>query len=76
MADAPPLARISMTIPPDALRRADRLAKRAGRSRSWVLTEAVRRLELPSAVAADSAGPTDSRDGTGASRSERPRLDP
>ncbi len=39
-----PLERISLTIPPDVLRRADRLAKREGRSRSWVLTEAVRRL--------------------------------
>ena len=39
-----PLARISMTIPSDVLRRADRIAKREGRSRSWVLTDAVRRL--------------------------------
>ncbi len=36
-----------MTIPPDVLRRADRIAKREGRSRSWVLTDAVRRLEEP-----------------------------
>lgn len=36
-----------MTIPPDVLRRADRIAKREGRSRSWVLTEAVRRLAEP-----------------------------
>lgn len=42
-----PLARISMTIPPDALRRADRIAKHEGRSRSWVLAEAVRRLPEP-----------------------------
>lgn len=55
MADPSPLARISMTIPPDALRRADRLAKRAGRSRSWVLAEAVRRLELPEPPAATAA---------------------
>lgn len=41
------LARISMTIPPDVLKRADRIAKREGRSRSWVLAEAVRRLEEP-----------------------------
>lgn len=53
---ASPLARISMTIPPDALRRADRLAKRAGRSRSWVLAEAVRRLELPEAATDQVAG--------------------
>ncbi len=36
-----------MTIPPDVLRRADRIAKREGRSRSWVLAEAVRHLEEP-----------------------------
>jgi|JI10StandDraft_1071094.scaffolds.fasta_scaffold171356_4 hypothetical protein len=42
-----PLARISMTIPPDVLRRADRIARREGRSRSWVLTDAVRRLADP-----------------------------
>lgn len=42
-----PLARISMTIPADVLRRADRIAKREGRSRSWVLTDAVRRLADP-----------------------------
>lgn len=47
MPTALPLARISMTIPPDVLRRADRIAKREGRSRSWVLTEAVRRLAEP-----------------------------
>jgi len=41
------LARISMTIPPDVLRRADRIAKREGRSRSWVLADAVRRLPEP-----------------------------
>jgi len=44
------LARISMTIPPDVLKRADRIAKREGRSRSWVLAEAVRRLEDPAPV--------------------------
>jgi predicted transcriptional regulator len=42
-----PLERISLTIPPDVLRRADRIAKREGRSRSWVLTDAVRRLPEP-----------------------------
>ena len=40
-------ARISLTIPPDVLRRADRIAKAEGRSRSWVLTDAVRRLAEP-----------------------------
>ena len=36
-----------MTIPPDVLRRADRIAKREGRSRSWVIADAVRRLAEP-----------------------------
>lgn len=76
MADSTPLARISMTIPPDALRRADRLAKRAGRSRSWVLAEAVRRLELPDAGAADSSGVRAAGEALGAAGAEGPpRLD-
>lgn len=45
-----PLTRISMTIPPEVLRRADRIAKREGRSRSWLLAEAVRRFEEPTPV--------------------------
>jgi len=39
-----------MTIPPDVLHRADRIAKAEGRSRSWVLTDAVRRLAEPNPV--------------------------
>ena len=45
-----PRARISFTIPPDVLRRADRIAKHEGRSRSWVLTDAVRRLAEPTSA--------------------------
>ncbi len=47
MAKDSPLERISMTIPADLLRRADRLAKAWARSRSWVLAEGVRRLSEP-----------------------------
>lgn len=36
-----------MTVPPDLLRRADRLAKAWDRSRSWVLSEAIRQLPEP-----------------------------
>ena len=36
-----------MTIPAEALRRADRLARAWDRSRSWVLAEGIRRLEAP-----------------------------
>ncbi|MBL8998591.1 MAG: CopG family transcriptional regulator [Gemmatimonadetes bacterium] len=49
MSSDQPRARISFTIPPDILRRADRIAKQQGRSRSWVLTDAVRRLAEPPA---------------------------
>jgi hypothetical protein len=45
------LTRISMTIPGDVLRRADRLARALDRSRSWVLAEGVRRLETGTARA-------------------------
>jgi predicted transcriptional regulator len=37
------LARISVTIPPDLVDEADRLARELDRSRSWVIAEAVRR---------------------------------
>ncbi|HYW30499.1 MAG TPA: ribbon-helix-helix protein, CopG family [Gemmatimonas sp.] len=36
--------KIAITIPPDDLAAADRLAARLGRSRSWVLSEALRRF--------------------------------
>ncbi|MBL8987988.1 MAG: hypothetical protein JNJ80_17075 [Gemmatimonadetes bacterium] len=39
-----PLSRISMTIPADVLWQADQLAHLWNRSRSWVISEAVRRL--------------------------------
>lgn len=42
---ARPLQRISMTIPGDVLRQADRLARQWSRSRSWVISEAIRQLE-------------------------------
>lgn len=37
-------AKIAITIPPDDLAAADTLAARLGRSRSWVLSEALRRF--------------------------------
>jgi hypothetical protein len=37
------LARISITIPPDLVAEADRRAGQLGRSRSWVVAEALRR---------------------------------
>lgn len=35
--------RVTVTVPGDVLKAADALAKRLGRSRSWVVTEALRR---------------------------------
>jgi predicted transcriptional regulator len=37
-------AKIAITIPPEDLAAADRLAAKLGRSRSWVLSEALRRF--------------------------------
>ena len=39
-----PLSRISMTIPADVLRQADQMARQRSRSRSWVISEVIRRL--------------------------------
>ena len=39
-----PYARIAITLPPEDLEAADRLASEWDRSRSWVVAEAVRRL--------------------------------
>lgn len=36
--------RVTFTVPADVLKTADTLAKRLGRSRSWVVTEALRRF--------------------------------
>ena len=47
MPKARALARISMTIPADLLKRADKLAKAWERSRSWVLAEGIKRLSEP-----------------------------
>jgi len=46
-----PLTRISMTIPGDVLRQADQLARQWSRSRSWVISEAIRRLAAQPAIA-------------------------
>jgi hypothetical protein len=44
MPKPPPYARIAITLPPETLAAADRLAHDADRSRSWVIAEAVRRF--------------------------------
>ncbi len=49
-------ARIAITLPPDLLKAADREAKRLGRSRSWVIAEALRRMVAGGGVASQPAG--------------------
>jgi predicted transcriptional regulator len=63
-----PLARISITIPADLLKEADRLAAALDRSRSWVLGEGVRRwgsqsesVVPPSVIRESTAAPYDAR---------------
>jgi Arc/MetJ-type ribon-helix-helix transcriptional regulator len=66
-----------MTIPADVLRRADQLARRWDRSRSWVIREAIR--HLPDANAAESAWPRSVAEPTAATYPARltpPGLDP
>jgi ribbon-helix-helix CopG family protein len=52
MAKPPRIARISITIPSDLLKAADRLAREQDRSRSWVLGEGVRRMTSDANIAA------------------------
>ena len=46
MTAKPTLTRISITIPANVLKAADRLARQLDRSRSWVLSEGVRRMAM------------------------------
>ena len=48
-----PFARIAITLPPEVLAAADRLAREMDRSRSWVVAEAVRRYAATSESEAD-----------------------
>ena len=48
-----PYSRIAITLPPDVLEAADRLAARLDRSRSWVVADAVRRYETAPADQAE-----------------------
>lgn len=44
MPKRPPLARVTITLPPPVLEAADKAAARLDRSRSWVVAEAIRRF--------------------------------
>lgn len=48
-----PLDRVTVTVPSELLRAADRLARKLDRSRSWVVAEAVRRFVALPVAAAD-----------------------
>ena len=45
------IARVTVTVPKDVLKAADRLAARLNRSRSWVVSEALRRYAVEEAGA-------------------------
>jgi metal-responsive CopG/Arc/MetJ family transcriptional regulator len=59
-----PHERIAITLPPEDLAAADRLAKAQDRSRSWIIAEAIRRY----------AAEMDSRDTTALDKSRRVQL--
>ena len=65
MPSRPPYARIAITLPPETLAAADRLARAQDRSRSWIVSEAVRRYAASVETAPD---PTLGGAGLGASR--------
>ena len=57
MSSRKPFARIAITLPQEVLAAADRLAKRLDRSRSWVISEGIRRLEQSNVVREVSPSP-------------------
>ncbi|MGH7619630.1 MAG: CopG family transcriptional regulator [Gemmatimonadaceae bacterium] len=73
----PRFARIAITLPPDDLATADRLARQQARPRSWVIAEAVRRYAATSGGAAppDVQSRIDAESGLGASRLAQLRAD-
>lgn len=56
-----PHARISLTLPPEVLAEADRLADALDRSRSWVISEAIRRYAKTRNLGGDPSAPTPNR---------------
>lgn len=75
-----PLERITITIPADLVRKADARARREGRSRSWVLSEAVRQYVSESAgktvsVQEPARRPYPQATGLGAQRQEQLEAD-
>lgn len=67
-------SRISITLPPEVLATADRLAREQGRPRSWIFAEAIRRLGADDGVPAQtSADPPTARPSAGDSHAGRDR---
>src|ERR1019366_8075984 len=58
MVKKPRYAKIAITIPEDDLAAADALARERDRSRSWVISEAVRRYAADPARALETAAPS------------------
>lgn len=72
MPEAPPYARIAITLPPETLRAADELAARSDRSRSWIIAEAIRQYASRLGVTSAADDPAAA---IGASRLEQLRRD-
>lgn len=71
--------RVTCTVPSEVLRAADRVAARLDRSRSWVVTDALRRLvgqaEMSGSAAAREPASSPDRLGRAYRAAERSRLD-
>lgn len=61
-------ARIAITLPRDVLKAADRQARALGRSRSWVIADAVRRYAREITTGVEPVAPMALRPGLGESR--------
>ena len=74
-----PFARIAITLPPEDLAAADRLARAQDRSRSWIVAEAIRRFAAseaaPGGASARAAGDAPAATGLGESRLAQLRRD-
>lgn len=68
----PHFARIAITLPPETLRAADKLAARHDRSRSWIVAEAMRQY---AAAQEGASNADDASTPLGASRLEQLRRD-
>lgn len=75
MSKSAPYARIAISLPPEDLEAADRLARQWDRSRSWVIAEAVRRLVAAQPSTEPPGDPSAPKPGLGESRLLQLRRD-